>query len=442
MRQMKKVAILTVFNDYNPQYSLCNIVVEQFKVLAKHGYNPVLIGIKGLKSKFPCPKGGIINDCLPQVYLGPEPKYVLQHFKEIKKKVLPVFEENLKDFDVILTHDIIFQEWFLGHNAAMREFAKNHPNIRWLHWLHSAPSPRPVDLQHPHDLRYSGMPNSLFISMNYTDLKFVAKMYNIPEASVRPIYNPRSPWEFFDFHPFTIQLIEKYKLMDCDILMVYPFDTTRYQAKGGDHAIRLIEAMRRRGKNAKVIFCNAWANNPQHIQMIKNKCRGKEDYVIFTSLWAEIAGLEANPEKGKIQKKNVYPYVLGVPNKVVRDLMLISNIFFLPSISEGCSIIMLEAALAKNLIILNEDFAPSKEFGEVDKVLYMKLCSERAGIRVTTQYNPSIDAYFNDWAVNIIAELERSKNLMFNRKILKEFNVDYIFKNQIEPLIEGGWLGK
>jgi len=100
---------------------------------------------------------------------------------------------------------------------------------------------------------------------------------------------------------------------------------------------------------------------------------------------------------------------------------------------------MLEAALSKNIVILNEDFAPSKEFGEIDKVLYMKLSSQHAGISVNTAYNPNIESYFNDWAGNIIAELERNKALQFNRKILREFNIDYIFRQQIQPLIEGGW---
>jgi hypothetical protein len=48
----------------------------------------------------------------------------------------------LKDVDVVLTHDVIYQNAALKHNFAARKIAeKAHPSIKWLHWIHSATSP-------------------------------------------------------------------------------------------------------------------------------------------------------------------------------------------------------------------------------------------------------------------------------------------------------------
>jgi len=92
---------------------------------------------------------------------------------------------------------------------------------------------------------------------------------------------------------------------------------------------------------------------------------------------------------------------------------------------------MLEAALTKNLVILNEDFPPMKEFGEIDHTLYMKVSSTRC----QTTYNPNEDAYYRDWARIIINKLDTNQPNRFNRKVLKMFNRGWVWKNQLEPLL-------
>ena len=124
-------------------------------------------------------------------------------------------------------------------------------------------------------------------------------------------------------------------------------------------------------------------------------------------------------------------FVVCVPRQVVRELFQISNLFPLLSTSEGCSLTLLEAALCKNLIVLNEDFPPMKEFGEIDHVLYMKVSSTRC----QTKYNPSEDTYFKDWAAIIWSAIENNKVLRFNRKVLKRFNREWIWQNQLQPLL-------
>jgi len=47
---------------------------------------------------------------------------------------------------------------------------------------------------------------------------------------------------------------------------------------------------------------------------------------------------------------------LSSPQKLVRDFMLISNLFVLPSKSETYSLVVQEAGLCGNLLVLNQDF--------------------------------------------------------------------------------------
>ena len=406
---MKNIAVLTAFGDFDPQYSLCNIVLEQIKLLDLLNYKVKWV----VMDSFDPDKLGVKFNNVEFCKL---PMFLFSTGVENMELITKKFKEFLKDVDVCFTHDLMFIDTFLIFNMAIRATGQTYPNIRWLHWLHSGPSPQPTGMKEDnlHRFRYQNMPNSYWIAMNYTDLPYVAKMLHTPEGYIRVVYNPVSVQDFFGMHPLSRQIISDHKLLDCDVLMVYPLDTTRFSGgKGGNKIIPLINAFKRMGVNAKMVFCNAWANAPQQQQLVKNL---SGESVIFTSTYVG--------------------YELGVPHQVVRDLMVISNVFVLPSLSEGCSLILLEAGLTKNLVILNEDSPSTKEFGE-DKTLYMKWSGQQYGKMFTTAYNPNYDSYCDDWAKKIITELDNNKALTFNRKVLKNFNMYRIWKEQLEPLVEG-----
>jgi hypothetical protein len=306
--------------------------------------------------------------------------------------------------DNIFTHDIIYLKVYKLHEEALRQIAQKHPQIQWLHWSHSAPNMN--EKREP-------FPNSLYISPNRTDAPLVAQQNQTPEANVRIVYHSVSPDIFFDWHPFTKHLVKKHNLLDCDILVVYPLDTGRFEAKGGFKIIKLIEKIRKEKRNAKVLFVNAAANTKERTQFVKAI---QNEYTIFTSL--------ENPE-----------YISNVPHRIVRELMQIANLFPFLSISETCGLTMLEAALTKNLVILNEDWPPFREFGEIDHVPYMKVSSTRCTTRYGDGSAEFENQYYVDKAREIIHRLEVNQANRFNRKILRMFNREWVWKNQLEPLL-------
>jgi hypothetical protein len=379
-----KVAVYHPFQQMPDYYSLSHDIKEQLLMLVEHGVEAHLVVSHYFKAQDEIPQDVIIHAVLhgdgPQIYQIAEP--------------------ILKDMNVVITHDVVYLHTYERHDQALRLIADQHPNIRWIHTIHSAPNLN--DKKKP-------FPNSLYISQNRTDVPLVAQQYQVPEAYVRVVYIPVSADQFFDWHPFTKQLVEKHDLLNCDVLIVFPLDTGRFQAKGGYKIIKLVEKMRAEKKNAKVVFINAAAKKEERDLLVKGL---QNEYTIFTSL--------ENPQ-----------YVEEVPNRVVRELMQIANVFPFLSISETCGRVMVEAALTKNLVILNEDWPPMREFGEVDHVLYMKTSSTRC----QTTYNPSEDHYYTEWAKTIINQVDSNKPLKFQRKVLRCFDRDWIWKNQLEPLL-------
>jgi hypothetical protein len=299
----------------------------------------------------------------------------------------------------VFTHDVAYLNIYRAHDEAIRRMAEAYPEVRWLHWSHSAPNlaepKRPI-------------PNSTYIGMNRSDIPLLAEQYNVPENQCQVVYNSVSPDVALKWHPLTTQIVYDHDLLSVDFLAVLPLDMGRFEAKGGHKAQMLFEKLRAKGKDAKIVVVNAASNREDRRKKVEQY---RDDFTIFTSDYGE-------------------EYRVTVPRQVVLELFQISNVFPLLSLSEGCSLTMLEAGLGKNLVILNEDFPPMREFGGIDHVMYMKTGSTR----YTTKHEDE-HAYYSHCADRLIYALDHNPVLKFNRKVLKRFNRGWIWKNQLEPLL-------
>lgn len=468
-----RIGILTTFYDFNKAYSLCSVVEAQLIALVKYGYNPVLFVHDNFKGDVP--KGVEIRKIVPRFklidYSANQP--VAKDFFEQVKKIKEALEQNLQDIDVAFTHDWIFQGWFLPYNVAMREADLK---CKWLHWIHSAPSPRPA-VQYPHDCRYKMMPNSKLIYMNNYDVIRLAEMYDGWADDIRVVYNPLDVRSFTEYHPLTKGLIEKYKLLEADIIDIYPISMTR--AVGGkqpDKIIWLLSKLKKLGKSVRFIVCNAHSTAEKEKTLVKKyleyakECGLDEGDVIFTSLYENPEPNEfyllkcpnceytyGQEQNGQVSykydketficdkcKKEItrsqfrkidrspnprFPYESGVPNEVIRQLFQISNLFVFPTMSENCPLILLEAAQGKNLLVLNKSFEPLREFfGE--NALYFEF-----GSLIEKVNYQDDEKYYEDMAKIIIAELKNNKPLNAFNNLKQKFNIDWIFRNQLEPLL-------
>ncbi len=142
-----------------------------------------------------------------------------------------------------------------------------------------------------------------------------------------------------------------------------------------------------------------------------------------------------------------------VPQNIVKDFQMLSNVFIMPSVSETYSLVTQEAALLKQVVVLNQDFPPFRSiYGE--NAIYKKYSSGfdvfadtaeavQPNSWTDTKYgsaNLPPDArdqaerqYHADTAAQIAARLKHSE-MALSRKLMKERNLDTVFKNDIEPL--------
>jgi len=214
-------------------------------------------------------------------------------------------------------------------------------------------------------------------------------------------------------------MIDRYGLMDHQILIIYPFSTPRWHDKGVRQLMRIVGFWKKMGIRAKLVLINAHCNSPQDqsdidgIEAYAKVCKVELDEdVILTSRYADETD----------QKTLRYT----VPFRTVRELVMLSNMFIFPSVSECCSLIQAEASMAGKFMVLNRDFRPMMEF-----------CTNGVMTYEFTVNDPNSNPeYYECVAREIWANFQAESSLM-NRTdaITRVYNRDWIFKNQLEPLL-------
>ena len=420
---MKKVGIFTTFLSYDRAYSLCGVAAGQIKMFLANGYKPIVIVTDAFKDDNVYPFSEVELRKIPVVFCSNEGK-LPDNYQEDEKKLKASLREVIKDLNVVITHDIIYQPAHLIHNIVSRELALEFPNIKWLHWIHSATSHSVLcNKQEVRDKICQRFPNSLLIYPNTYDIPRVARNYNVEEDEVKCVNHPIDVCGYLGFQDITKKLIEEKNILNADVIGTYPLRLDR--GKQPHIVINVFNQLKKMGKKVCLIIADFHSTGGDKVTY-RNEMINKlvemglnDNEIIFTSQYDK--SLE-----------------LSCPREMIRDLMLLSNVFILPSRSETYSLIAQEAMLCNNFVILNQDFPP---FRSIYKS-YPKYFQFSSNINAITGYdgdtntkydNP--EAYWSDIAKYIVYELANNRILAANTMIRKERNIKAVFKNQLEPLL-------
>lgn len=409
---MKTIGILTSFFNLDSAYSLCSVVKDELQSLVKNGHKTVLFVLPTFKDDALVPEGVEIRKIVPQLILEPYKELgVPEHWKEDVKKTKEMFVKNMKDIDFLICHDIFFIDTYLPYNIALRE-ALPELKLNIFAWTHSAPSARPELEDNPHANRYTLPPRTKLVYLNHEKANQLAEMYGAWLKDVRVIHNSRDPRTFWSLDPLVNQLIDKYSLLEADIISIYPLSTPRMlTGKGLDKVIKLHSKLKELGYKTKLIVPNAHANAEKEKRMIAQ-----------TQLWASERGIDHTELIFTSLEESKYEQ--GVSPKIVSDLFRLSNIFIFPTYSENCSLVLLEAMLAGNLLVLNKAVQSLSEFGG-DNALYFDF-----NYQEPKEVNEN---YYLDLAKIVRSEFEINKSLQAKRKAFQSYNYDKIYSS-IEQL--------
>lgn len=430
---MKKVGLLTTFYNLNSGYSLVTVVMQQLMMLQKQGYQPVLFGLTNFNEEdiSKIPEGVELRKVIPQWLLEPyghTGSSIPDEFEKNVDETVKVYEEHFKDLDVLIAHDVCFINSYLIYNVALKRANLN--NLPILHQIHSGPSAR-QNHAYPWDELWKLPNNTKLIYMNHSEKVAAAEMYGVYDKDVKVVYNPMDLRAMLKLSPLTCNLIDEYKLFEADIIAVYPVSSTRMgdDGKAVRKVIAIMGFLKQLGQDVRLVIPNAHANGSNEKNTIQMMYQIGQRYgltdreIVFTSMYDV-----PNNEQ-------------GVPHQVVVELFQIANLFIFPSYSENAPLILLEAAATKNLMVLNEDFAPMKDFVGPEGAYYFRF---RSRLVNDTQYRGEggEDGYFKDVALIVLDNLKNNKAMSGFTTIRKKFNIDWIANNQLIPAIEEAISGR
>ncbi|MEG1647929.1 MAG: glycosyltransferase [Bacilli bacterium] len=423
-----KIAILTMFNGLSNTYSLVNVVSEQLKMLLNDN-----IKVKMLVSEH-CPdneRNGIFSDDrIEWIKIINSENNEIFHWKtygKINDSVDNVFFHQvkliaddyikyLKDVDVCIMHDILYQGLHLLHNVAIRKAQRSLPNVKFLSFTHSAPV-KHISANYPIDCLYKEMPNTTFIYPTTCGLKAIALQYN---TDISNCYCINNSIDFLQNNNNELLEIKKYvDFYESDILIVYPARLTMAKRF---HIITEFAGYIKKycHKSVLVVFCDFPSSDiPSDTYKFIIKDTGiknglDENNIVFTS---------------DCGFKN------GIRRETVFDLFTLSNLFICPSFSESFGLTVIEAASRGNFIVLNEAVPALEEIGKNIDAYFMRWSARNFDFDTLEKYLPSERIYYINHAQNIINKMENNSVIKAKTLARTRYSNKWIYDNQLKPLL-------
>ena len=425
-----QVAILTMFTGLSTTYSLVNVVADQLKMLLRAG-----VTVKMLVSET-CPdeeRTGVFRDPRVQwvkitntLHGQPIRWYdysgavgtVHDTFYEEADAIAADFVHYLQDVDVCILHDILYQGWHLVHNVALRRAKAQLPRLRFLAFTHSLPVNRPKHLEEPFAARFTDLPGTRFVYPTHSGLSALARQYDVPEGRCAAVYNTVPLLESLGSE--VQALAQQVDLLGPEILIVYPARLTTGKRLEKVAALAgSIQATTER--TTRVIFCDfPCADIPAKLykEMIRTE------------------GRQYGLEEGDVVFTSDLGYENGFPRQGVLDLFQLSNLYLCPSYSESFGLTVLEAASRGNFLVLNEAVPALQELGTALGAYFMRWDARNFGFDTHETYNPSEQEYYAEHSRRIVDRMRQDTSLTAKTKVRTQYNLDWICKNQLLPLLE------
>lgn len=446
----RSVAIFSNFSDYDPVYSLIHVTEDQIKMLVKNGYGVKVIVGDTFEPQGAFKQAEILK--IPNVPCHNEVKKD-ETFDQDVNDIATALREHLKGVDVCITQDIVYKPSELKHNFAARRVLGEFPNLKWLHWINSATPPITLNnLMGVFTDEYLNLvkqpwPNSFYVFFNDISKPLIARNFWVDESQVRIVHHPSDLDMVYGVTDNNLKrFIEKRDIYSADAICIYPIRLDR--GKQVQFVIKTMAMVKELGMSVRVIVVDFHSTGG--------------DKVAYRDELKQLGiDLKLNTEELSFTSEFTDDWELSVPGDVVLALFRMSNVFIMPSVSESYSLITQEAALTKNVIVLNQDFPPFRDIFGKDAI-FRKYSSnwdvmagfdeamgkdDKGGDKGTdTRYGPGNvsdqerekifePTYHKTTAGMIVDRLTNDIAMAMQIKIRKERSLQAIFKKELEPLI-------
>lgn len=336
----KRIVILTTLANFSPSYSLAGVISDHALMLAQNPtwWIEIWVHEGALLNHVEFPPNVTVKRIVPPV--GWKPDEIVASDRD---RLATAVRKNLMALGnaTVIAHDIIFQRSFTTFAAAIHQIGDT-AGFAWLHICHSAVMGRPVTSSESVRFRTTLPARHQLLCLSEAEVPFLAEYYDTALSNVVACPNARDFASFGNVDPRAAAIVKKHGLADADVVQVMPVSATRLKDKGVLTLIPIFAALQQRGLKMRLVLAVAHANGQK-----------ERDALQYLRVLADNAGLDRD---ALIISSDEFPdtAVNGLTPATLRDLFAISNVFIFPTVSEASSLVVLEAALAGCLLVLNE----------------------------------------------------------------------------------------
>jgi len=321
-------------------------------------------------------------------------------------KITDFLFESLVNMDVLIAHNVLTMPYNLPLTLALHRVAESGV-IKVVGWNHDSPlfyEEHPQYLyEEPWEIIRVPNPRIHYITISDMRKRQFEDLYGGTTAFT-VIPNGIDPAGFFHLDPKVDQLIMENQLFESDLLLLQP--SRLHPRKNIELSIKVIRAINELGVKAQLLLTASYDPHEEstfeYFRDLKSLAKESEaeNDILFLAEYLI-------PRDEKFSTDRI----------ILRDLFMIADILFMPSISEGFGIPLLEAGLAKLPIVCSE-IPPFREVGGQDVRFFSLEDTPEDIARLILEFTADLPPH-----------------RMF-RKVINNFLWDNIYRQKLLPLVE------
>lgn len=362
----QRVVIICTLSSFDPSYSLVSVTLDQARAAARCAATTVhvLVHVNANLAQLPpdLPSNIEVSAVLPQVGAADD---VLH--ESLALMLADLIKQWLGHIgpSTVITHDLVFQAGLLNYARAFHLIGRIN-GYRFFHMIHSSVGARPK--AEVAKWRATVPEGHTMIAVNNADLPYLQQYYQAPADRFVSLPNPRDVRGFFGMPAIAAELVTKHALHLATYLQVFPLSGPRMSAKGVTKVIDVFKALlAAEGDDStavRLVIADAHANGkPAQDQKTLMK-RYAHDIGFPDECLVFVSDHVIATSRGDAQLS------AGLDQASVRCLLQLANLFVFPTTSEAGSLVLMEAALAGNLLVLNESLPCLRNYVDAKDALW------------------------------------------------------------------------
>lgn len=376
----------------------------QVKIVAGSG-GAVAPGVEVIIDPLLGSRGDVIEQVNSELARG----VVSAAYHALVTQIVAVLSVALAGVDAVMVHNVVSLHKNLAFTAALAQLQRAGQLPKVLAWCHDFAWLDPLYLAELHpgepwDLLRQVWPNTRYVVVSQDRRAMLAGLLGLPASDVAVVTPGVDLVAFLKLEPETAALIDQFKLLDAEPLLLLPARITR--RKNIEAAIAIIGGLRDAGLQPKLVVTGPpGPHNPTnaaylaHLQALRDATGDPASVVFLYEVFRDEAG-KPRP----------------VSDAMLSDFYRIADGLLFPSRYEGFGIPIIEAALA-GLPMFASDIAPFRETAGEAALLFDLAASPHAT------------------AARIAEFFRTDVRSTLRRRVRQAYTWEAIYRRDIKPLL-------